>query len=89
VKGVVEAASYIHRVSGSPLFRFGVGQDDKISSKNAIFVAQGGLSLPDRNFYFDTDARAVMIRKKFAEHLQNMYVIMGMTMPKRSRLRTI
>ncbi|HYQ86106.1 MAG TPA: M13 family metallopeptidase [Bacteroidota bacterium] len=77
VKGVVEAASYIHRVSGSPLFRFGVGQDDKISSKNAIFVAQGGLSLPDRNFYSDTDARAVMIRKKFAEHLQNMYVIMG------------
>ena len=76
-KGVVAAASYIHRVSGSPLFRFGVGQDDKISSKNAIFVAQGGLSLPDRNFYFDTDARAVMIRKKFGEHLQNMFMIMG------------
>jgi putative endopeptidase len=77
VKGVVEAASYIHRVAGSPLFRFGVGQDDKISSKNAIFVGQGGLSLPDRNFYFDTDARAVTIRKKFGEHLQNMFMIMG------------
>jgi len=24
------------------------------------FVAQGGLSLPDRNYYFDTDAQAVV-----------------------------
>lgn len=76
-KGVMQAAAFIHSVSGSPLFGFGVGQDDKISSKNAVFIAQGGLSLPDRNFYFDTDARAVMIRQKFVEHLNNMFKIMG------------
>jgi putative endopeptidase len=77
MKGVVQAASYIHAVAGSPLFRFGVSQDDKISSKNAIFISQGGLSLPDRNFYFDTDARAVTIRWKFLGHLQKMFTIMG------------
>jgi putative endopeptidase len=77
VKGVMEAAAYIHKVSGSPLFGFGVGQDDKISSKNAVFLAQGGLSLPDRNFYFDTDARTVTIRQKFGEHLKKMFAILG------------
>lgn len=77
MKGVVKAAAYIHVVSGSPLFRFGVGQDDRISSKNAIFISQGGLSLPDRTFYFDTDARAVMIRQKFVDHLRNMFGIIG------------
>ncbi len=77
MKGVAKAASYIRAVAGSPLFRFAVGQDDKISSKNAIFISQGGLSLPDRNFYFDTDARAAMIRQKFVEHLQKMFSIMG------------
>lgn len=77
LKGIVKAASYIHTVSGSPFFSFGVGQDDKISSKNAIFVYQGGLSLPDRNFYFDTDARAAMNRQKFVEHLHNMFTILG------------
>ena len=77
VRGLIQAAAYVHVVAGSPLFRFGVGQDDRISSKNAIFVAQGGLSLPDRNFYFDTDARAVKIRQKFVEHLGRMFAIMG------------
>lgn len=76
-KGLVKAASYIHIVSGSPLFGFGVGQDDRISSKNAIFIGQGGLSLPDRRYYFDTDAGAVRIRQKFLEHVTNMFGIMG------------
>jgi len=77
LKGVVKTAAYLHSVAGSPLFVFYVGQDDKISSKNAIFIAQGGLSLPDRNYYFDTDARAVMIRGKFTEHVANMFKLMG------------
>lgn len=76
-KGVVKTASYIHIVSGSPLFGFGVGQDDRISSKNAIFIWQGGLSLPDRRYYFDTDAGAVKIRQKFVEHVTNVFKIIG------------
>ncbi len=75
--GIVQMASYIRTVSGSPLFGLFVGQDDKISSKNAIFIAQGGLSLPDRRFYFDTDQHAVTIRQKFVEHLHNMFMIIG------------
>ena len=77
VKGIVKEAVYIHSVAGSPLFRFYVVQDDRISSKYAIFIGQGGLSLPDRSFYFDKDPRAVMIRGKFTEHLTNMYRVMG------------
>jgi putative endopeptidase len=76
-KGIIKAASYIHVVSGSPLFSFGVGQDDRISSKNAIFISQGGLSLPDRRYYFDTDAGAVKIRQKFVEHVTNVLKIIG------------
>ncbi|MEI6433228.1 MAG: M13 family metallopeptidase [Bacteroidota bacterium] len=77
MKGVISEAAYIHTVSGSPIFGFYVGQDDKISSKNAVYISQDGLSLPDRSFYFDMDSRAVMIRGKFVEHLFNMFRIMG------------
>ena len=77
LKGLVQEAAYIHIVSGSPLFSFGVGQDDRISSKNAIFIWQGGLSLPDRRFYLDTDSAAMRIRQKFVQHLVNMFKIMG------------
>ena len=77
INGILKTASYIHTVAASPLFGFYVGQDDKISSKNAVFIFQGGLSLPDRNFYFDTDSRAVSIRQKFIGHLENMFGIIG------------
>ncbi len=77
LNGVVSAAATIHVISGAPLFSFYVGQDDKISNKHAIFINQGGLSLPDRNYYFDTDSRAIMIREKFLQHVANMFVIMG------------
>ncbi len=79
INGVVKAASYIHTIAGSPLFGFYVGQDDKISSKNAVFIYQGGLSLPDRNFYLDTDTRAISIRQKYVAHLENTFLLMGYT----------
>jgi putative endopeptidase len=75
--GLAKEAAYIHCVSGSPLFGFFIGQDDRISSKNAVLLSQGGLSLPDRDFYFDKDTRAVMIRGKFVEHVANMFKIIG------------
>ena len=75
--GIMREAAYIRTISGSPLFSFFVGQDDKISSKNAVFIYQGGLSLPDRRYYFDADEHAIEIRKKFVDHLHNMFVIVG------------
>jgi putative endopeptidase len=77
VKGIVKVASYIHTIAGSPLFGFGVAQDDKISSKHAVFILQGGLSLPDRRYYFDTDSGAMKIRWKFVAHMNNMFKIIG------------
>jgi putative endopeptidase len=82
INGIVKAAAYIQTVAGSPLFDFYVGQDDKNSSKIAVFIYQGGLSLPDRNYYFDTDQRAVAVRQKFITHLENMFSIMGYTADK-------
>jgi putative endopeptidase len=73
----IREVGYVQLVSGSPMFGFYVGQDDKISNKNAIFITQGGLSLPDREYYFATDKRTLDIRKKFVEYTQSMYKIMG------------
>jgi len=75
--GVANATAIIHNLSGAPMFGFYVGQDDKISNKYAIFISQGGLSLPDRSFYVDMDERAKGIREKFTPYLVNMFTIMG------------
>lgn len=70
-------AAFVHLTAGSPMFGFYVGQDDKISSKNAIMIYQGGLSLPDRDYYFATDDRAKKIREKFVDYADSMFVILG------------
>ncbi len=41
----------------TPLFSGGVGQDDMNSEKMAFYVHQGGLGLPNRDYYFNTDER--------------------------------
>jgi putative endopeptidase len=77
LNGVIREAAYIHTVSSAPLFNMFIAQDDKNSSKYQVYISQGGLSLPDRNFYFDTDARAKTIREKFVVQVSNMFKIMG------------
>jgi len=82
LNGIIKEASYIHTVSSAPLFDFYVGQDEMNSSKYQVYLIQGGLSLPDRTYYFDTDDRAKTIRDKFIVHLGNMFEIMGYEKPK-------
>lgn len=77
MKGIIREAAYIHAVSSSPLFSMYIAQDDRNSSKYQVYITQGGLSLPDRSFYFDTDVRAKTIREKFIVHVGNMFKIMG------------
>jgi putative endopeptidase len=74
---VLKQAAHLHRISSSPLLSFYVNSDDMISSKNAIFLMQGGLGLPDRDYYFNTDERTSSIRKAYPEHLKQMFLLMG------------
>ncbi len=75
--GIAEVAAGIQAVSGSPMFSFWVSQDDRNSDKYAINIWQGGLTLPDKQYYFADDARTKMIREKFTAYLKNLFVIMG------------
>ena len=77
MKSLIREAAYIHTVAASPLLGFYIAQDDKNSTKYQVYITQGGLSLPDRSFYFDTDAKAKTIREKFVIHVSNMFKIIG------------
>jgi len=77
VNGIVKAAANIQSILGSPLFLFWVQQDLRLSNKNAIYVFQGGLNLPDRRYYFDKDLRAMETREKFIKHLTKVFEFFG------------
>jgi putative endopeptidase len=62
---------------GVPLFRFGVQQDQKDSSKQIANVFQGGLSLPDRDYYLVDNKRFTTIRQQYHDHVVKMFTLAG------------
>jgi putative endopeptidase len=62
-----------------PLFEFGVQQDDKDSSKQIASIFQGGLSLPDRDYYIVDNQRFQDIRKQYIAHVTKMFTLAGDT----------
>jgi predicted metalloendopeptidase len=67
----------MHAVGIPALFNFGAGADAKNSSMNIANTSQGGLSLPNRDFYTKDDAKAVDTRAKFVEYMTNMFKLLG------------
>jgi putative endopeptidase len=63
--------------SAAPLFQFGVSQDDKDSTKQIAQTAQGGLSLPDRDYYLSDSKRFQTIREQYLAHVTKMFALAG------------
>lgn len=74
---LMTAIAHLHTIGVSPAFSFYLGQDDKISTKYALFFGQGGLGLGERDYYFNMDSRTVLIRKEYQDHLQKMMKLTG------------
>lgn len=51
-------------------FGFDVSQDVKNSNSNIAYLAQGGLGLPDKDYYLKTDERSIKIKQAYQKHLQ-------------------
>jgi putative endopeptidase len=58
-------------------FDIGQMQDFGDSTQVIAVVQQGGLGLPDRDYYLKDDARYAAIRKAYQEHIARMFVLLG------------
>ena len=58
-------------------FGFNVGQDDKDSSQQIAQIYQGGLSLPDREYYISENKHFAEIRAQYIEHMKRMFTLAG------------
>jgi putative endopeptidase len=59
------------------LFSFGVRPDAKNSNDQIASVDQGGLSLPDRDFYLKNDPRSTELRAKFEQNVRAMFELLA------------
>ncbi len=76
--GVMAEIAHIQRLGlGSALFNFGSTTDMHDSSKMIANVGQGGITLPDRDYYIKDDAKSKETREKYLEHIEKMLVLAG------------
>ncbi len=67
----------LDRVGGGPFFGIGVIPDFKTPSLDIAYFFQGGLGLPDRDYYVSTDPKKQEILTKYGEHIAHMLGLAG------------
>ena len=61
----------------SLLFRAGSGQDPDNSAQVIAEIGQGGLGLPDRDYYTKDDAKSKEIRERYVQHVEAVFELLG------------
>jgi len=75
--GLQAEIARLQREGANVVFGFGSEQDFKDSTRVIADAEQGGLGLPDRQYYRDNDERSKKLRDEYVEHVTNMFKLMG------------
>ena len=67
----------LHRQGIGALFSFSSDQDFKDATQVIAEADQGGMSLPDRDYYLKDDPKSVKLREQYVEHVQKMFELLG------------
>jgi putative endopeptidase len=84
----IRQVAYMHRNATPPattqnlrnmsaLFAFYSQPDMHDSRQTIAYLDQGGITLPDRDYYLKDDAKSVETRQKYLEHVEKMFELVG------------
>lgn len=62
-----------------PFFGIAAFSNPSNSAMNSAYITPGGLGLPDRDYYTNTDAKSIEIREKYVDHITRMLQFLGDT----------
>jgi putative endopeptidase len=74
---LLRVSAGLHKKGVGVLFSEGVGQDDMNSEKMAYQLAQGGLGMPNRDYYFNTAQKPAQVRKAYRHYLFQIFRQLG------------
>ena len=77
VQGLQAEIARLQKEGANPVFSFGATQDAKNSTQVIGGAEQGGLGLPDRDYYTKSDDRSKQLRKQYIEHVTKMFELAG------------
>jgi putative endopeptidase len=70
-------AARLQERGANALFRFGSNQDAKDSSQVIGSAFQGGLGLPEREYYLKDDDKSKQLRESYVKHVAKMFELLG------------
>ena len=76
-ENILKEVAHLHSIGMAAFFRFSAAQDAKNSNMVIAHAAQGGLGLPDRDYYTKDDAASKKIRDQYVEHMTKMFTLLG------------
>ena len=74
---VLAEIAHLHSIGINAFFDFGAGQDAKDSTRDIAQAVQGGLGMPDRDYYTKQDADMKQKREKYVAHVTKMLTLVG------------
>ncbi|MGH8397747.1 MAG: M13 family metallopeptidase [Gammaproteobacteria bacterium] len=88
-KQLLAEIAHLQMIGVNALFGFGPMQDLKNSSKVIAAAEQGGLGLPDRDYYLNQDPNSAKIRTAYVQHIANSFLLSGDPMYEAGRKSSI
>jgi len=76
-KQLTDLLAHYQMINVGAFFSYGEQQDFKDARKQIAVVDQGGLGLPERDYYFRTGDEADKTRKEYVEHVAKMLELLG------------
>ncbi|MFZ0639277.1 MAG: M13 family metallopeptidase [Candidatus Acidiferrales bacterium] len=67
----------LQALGADAIFNFGSTQDEKNSSQVIGGADQGGIGLPDRDYYLKTDDKSKQLRQQYVAHVTKMFELLG------------
>jgi putative endopeptidase len=77
VGDLTNAVARLQYIGVGALYGLYIFQDERNSDRYAVHLYQGGLGLPDRDYYTDTDDRARTLRREYVAHVGRMFRLLG------------
>ena len=74
---VLKEIAHLHMSGVNAFFNFGSGQDDKDSTREIAQAVQGGLGMPDRDYYTKDDDASKKLREQYVAHVTKMLALLG------------
>jgi putative endopeptidase len=74
---LIEAVARVHLIGPNPLFNFYSSPDLHSANDVIAYVDQGGLTLPDRDYYLKDDPKMAAARKSLVEYATQLFTLIG------------